>query len=498
MNRLTDQLKAYSESDAYPFHMPGHKRQSLAGALPDWYRTDITEIDGFDDLHHAEGILQEAQQRAAALYRSEETHFLINGSTCGILTAISAVAGEGKLLLMARNCHKSVYHGAMLSRMETAYLMPEQNEAFGILGAITPQQVINALQGIVSREQLTDNAVKDRVAAVLVTSPTYDGVVSDIRGICVAAHRYGIPVIVDQAHGAHFGLHPAFPESAIACGADLVIHSLHKTLPSPTQTALLHVNGSLVRRDLIRKFLAVYETSSPSYLLMSGMDDCISLLLEKGSRLFDPVLQWRQKVLDASKDLRSIRIAGAENLSRASQLDCTAMEICGTRMDPLHLLISVKGSGRSGAWLMERLRRDAHLELEMAAYDYCIALLSPLDTEEGLRRLAVALQEADAMLMQDTHTAGSCSYGSFLPEQACTLHRAFAASETKVPLTKAGGSVSAAFVNLYPPGIPILAPGERIDCKTLSVIEDYRQEGFTVQGIDQDASGEAVICCMKM
>ena len=255
---LYDRLLQYQSSEMYPFHMPGHKRRKDDFANP--FFIDITEIEGFDNLHHAEGILKDAQDRAAALYHSEETYFLVNGSTCGILAAVSACTARGGKILMARNCHKAAYHAAYLRGLDIEYLYPEKEDIFGINGGIHEDIVEKAL------EEFQD------IQAVMITSPTYDGVVSNVEKIAQIVHRKGIPLIVDEAHGAHFGFHEYFPKSSVEMGADLVIHSLHKTLPSLTQTALLHVNGNRVDRECLRKFLDIYQTSSPSYVFMAGMD----------------------------------------------------------------------------------------------------------------------------------------------------------------------------------------------------------------------------------
>ena len=223
---LEQKLNELEQSDIYPFHMPGHKRAFLPFANP--YAIDITEIEGFDNLHHATGILQEAQQKAADLYGAKKTYYLVNGSTCGLLAAISAAVPRGEKILMARNCHKAVYHAMYLRQLVPVYLYPEDT-AYGIQGQVTPQMV---------RKQLKQTP---DIRAVVITSPTYDGVVSDIKNIADTVHAYGIPLIVDEAHGAHFGFSQEFPENATRLGADAVIMSVHKTLPAFTQTALLHL-----------------------------------------------------------------------------------------------------------------------------------------------------------------------------------------------------------------------------------------------------------------
>ncbi len=292
---LYDRLLQYQSSEMYPFHMPGHKRRKDDFANP--FLIDITEIEGFDNLHHAEGILKDAQDRAAALYHSEETYFLVNGSTCGILAAVSACMTRGGKILMARNCHKAAYHAAYLRGLDIEYLYPEKEDIFGINGGIHEDIVERAL------EEFQD------IQAVMITSPTYDGVVSNVEKIAQIVHRKGIPLIVDEAHGAHFGFHEYFPKSSVEMGADLVIHSLHKTLPSLTQTALLHVNGNRVDRECLRRFLDIYQTSSPSYVFMAGMDSCVCLLEKRGGELFESLRRNLEVFYKQTESLGCIYLA---------------------------------------------------------------------------------------------------------------------------------------------------------------------------------------------
>ena len=277
---LLERLTEYAGSDAYPFHMPGHKRREIPdgipGGFPDPYGIDITEIDGFDNLHHAEGILKDAMDEAAAIYGADRSWYLVNGSTCGILSAVFATTENGGRILTARNCHKAVYHAICLNRLEAEYLYPEEITEFGINGGIRAEDVRKALEKDAMRCAGNSGDVRGKITkiqAVLITSPTYEGVVSDIRAIADAAHEYGIPLIVDEAHGAHLEYAVqchSFPKSALEYGADIVIQSLHKTLPCFTQTAILHVKGKLVDQDRVSRYLSMFQTSSPSYLLWLG------------------------------------------------------------------------------------------------------------------------------------------------------------------------------------------------------------------------------------
>lgn len=468
MRYLYDELTAYCQSDFYPFHMPGHKRR--LGTLSDPFRFDITEIEGFDNLHHAEGLIKEAQQRAAAFYGSSETHFLVNGSTCGILAAIGACAPEGKIL-MARNCHKAAYHAVYLNRLEAVYVYPGQWEGRlqaekrggGLWGAVAPEAVRQALAG------------HPDIRAVFITSPTYEGVVSDVAGIAAAAHERGIPLIVDEAHGAHFGMHPMFPESALRQGADVVIQSLHKTLPSLTQTALLHVNGSFADRERLRRMLGIYQSSSPSYILMAGMDQCIRMLEESGRELFEAFaknLSWFYK---ETRELSVLKILRAE--------------------DPSKILVSSGSSGLSGREIGGLLRNRYHLEVEMEAVCYVLVLTSVGDTREGFERLARALREMDERLCRKKNggilAAGSMEAKAFSPgvcrerKVPCpemSVWQAENARQRRILLEKSEGYIAAEFVYLYPPGIPLIVPGERIQKETLQLLLRDRELGYSLQG----------------
>ena len=347
---LYEQLTEYCATDAYPFHMPGHKRS--AGAMQDPFTFDITEIDGFDDLHHPSGILARAQERAAALYHSSETHFLVNGSTAGILSAVTACVPPTGKLLMARNSHKSAYNAAGLRAIRTQYLYPVPHGE--INGPVDPADV----------EQALSESAGDLPQALFLTSPTYDGIVSDIQAIAQIAHRHGVILIVDEAHGAHFGMHPAFPRSSVTLGADIVIHSLHKTLPSLTQTALLHVNGDLADRRKLRSMLSVYQSSSPSYVLMASIDSCIHALSEHGDSLFEEYI---------------CRLNQFRERAHFTQIDLLLND------DPSRILLRPKNM--TAARLYAVLRDRYHLQCEMLAPSYVLLISSVADTEEGFRRL---------------------------------------------------------------------------------------------------------------
>lgn len=458
MGILLNKLTAYSESNFYPYHMPGHKRAS-AGNLPaEWTALDITEIDGFDNLHQAEGILKELQGKAALAYGAEESFYLINGSTGGILSAISAVVPFGGELLIARNCHKSVYHGAYLRHLKLHYIYPELIEEFDLCEAVTAEQVRAAL------------AAHPNVAAVLIVSPTYEGRIADVAGIAVAVHEKGIPLVVDEAHGAHLGFSPEFAPNSARLGADIVINSVHKTLPAMTQTALLHVNGSLVDRERLKRFLHIYQTSSPSYVLMSSIEEAVELAGD-GSRFTAFVKRWQKLVTDLSE---------CKNLTI---LPRNWEECVKKRHDIGKLIVSVKGTELSGQQLYDILLEEYHLQPEMACESYVLCMFTIGDSEEGYERLTRALLAIDSNLRKAPEKEISVMP---CPEAVMSFHEAWEQEKESVPLTEAEGRLAGEFLNLYPPGTPIGVPGERLSKEAIAMLQCCLSQRLAVQGVTED------------
>lgn len=472
MGILIDKLTEYGKSDFYPYHMPGHKRQPVGNLPLQWTNADITEIEGFDNLHQAEDILKGLQDDAAAAYGAEESFYLVNGSTCGILSAVSATVSFGGELLIVRNCHKSVYHGAYLCRLILRYLYPETVSEFDVCEAITAEQVKEALQRYPA------------VEAVLVVSPTYEGRIADIESIAKVVHEKGLPLIVDEAHGAHLGFAEGFARNSNRLGADVVIHSLHKTLPSMTQTALLHCNGKLVNRDKIRRFLRIYQTSSPSYVLMASMEEAIRAASEGK----DAFTRFQRNWNTLLQDLQSCKkIQVLQNVVQKKDEDCGKIT-----QDVGKLVLSTKRTGLSGQQLYDILLNRYHLQMEMACESYVLAMFTIWDTEEGYKRLAQAIMELDEELGASKEEALSAwkqdvDEAAKMPilEEKLPLYEAWDAEKQWIPLEASIGRVVGEFVNLYPPGTPLAVPGEALNPDAVGMLEQYLESGLTVQGIDE-------------
>ena len=455
---LDEKLESYARSGIYPFHMPGHKRNVCCMSNP--YAIDMTEIEGFDDLHASGGVLKEAQQRAASLYGSERSYYLVNGSTCGILTALSAALPSGGTVLMARNSHKSAYHAVYLRNLEIVYVYPKKTE-FGILGSVDPIEVEESLR------------CNPNIKAVFLTSPTYEGVVSDIASIARIAHKYQAPLIVDEAHGAHFGIHASFPSSSVRLGADLVVMSMHKTLPSLTQTALLHLNSSYVTADLVERFLNIYETSSPSYVLMAGMEKCIRFLRENGAEAFEEYAKRLNEFYREAEALSRLHVMRREAFS--------SEEAFG--LDPSKIVISAKGTELTGKRLAELLRKAHRIQLEMSSGFYALGMTSVMDSKEGFARFSKALRQIDGETGRIRKTADCVISFSDSGRQRMKLSYAMDQPRRAVSFEDSIGRVSGGMVCLYPPGIPILLPGEEIDGAFVENIRNFKKMGLNLQGI---------------
>lgn len=449
---LYKKLDQYNQSDFYPFHTPGHKRNEQLINNKEMIKIpfgiDVTEIDGFDDMHNPQEIIGECMDFATKSYGTMQTYFLVNGSSCGVLASISAVADSNDKVIVARNCHKSVYNAISLRQLNAVYIYPEEIEEYGVAGQISVKSVQGAL------EEHPD------AKAVIITSPTYDGIVSDIQKISAEAHNRNIPLIVDEAHGAHFKYSDIFPMSAIELGADLAIHSLHKTLPSLTQTALLHLNSKLVDIKKIEQFLRIYQTTSPSYVLMASIDRCIRFMEENAQSLYQQYDIMIQQFYDKCTKLKNIKVIPYTFINK----------------DISKIVISIKSynlnidSQITGSKLSDILREQYHLEMEMTGKDYVIGITTAMDTDAGLNRLWTALLEIDTMIDRNDK------------DLYCKEEND---SQKRIAYVKSiAGTIADDYVYVYPPGIPILIPGEEwTQGKVEQVISSLKSE-LHVYGVE--------------
>ena len=485
MGELFDRIDELSGNGKYPFHMPGHKRNALLyGRKPssageaffaEWYKRDITEIPGSDDLHEPSGIILDAMNRASGLYGADRSYFLINGSTSGNLVAVSAAVRPGGKILAMRSSHQSFYHAVMLRRLDVVYLAEETDEEIGAAYGIRAGAVEKALDE------------NEGIEAVFITSPTYEGFSSEIEAIASLAHGRGIPLIVDAAHGAHFGFSSYFPQNAVKEGADITVMSLHKTLPAPTQTAIMHLQGDLVSRDKVEEFLQIYQSTSPSYLLLAAIDDCIDLTAHiSGNADGDPDAKdlWssfyenRRKLSEyfEKNPLKNICIFDHFSQPSGSEMTCIP--------EPGKMMI-VPSDHMSGRRLSEYLSEECGIVAEMSVPEYVLLIFTVMDTDEGYERLRKALIKADAdpsAWMDDTVKCPGKGIFADINKTAIPIWKAAEMEKRPVDYREAKGLISAEMVTIYPPGRPLFVPGEIMTADKLSYLEKAAAQGCEIRG----------------
>ncbi|MGI6234522.1 MAG: aminotransferase class I/II-fold pyridoxal phosphate-dependent enzyme [Christensenellales bacterium] len=456
-----------------PMHMPGHKRNT---ALAPYLKTlaaqlDITEIKGFDHLHAAEGILYEAMAQAAEVFGAKHTFFLVNGSTVGILSAIRAVTAPGDSVIMSRNCHKSVYNALMLNNLRPCFIYPQTNMDYQIAASLSVEAI----------EQAIAQHVQARV--LIITCPTYEGVMSDLPAIIRLAHRHGLSVIVDEAHGSHLGFSPYFPSNAVSAGADIVIQSLHKTLPSLTQTALAHVRTDALAHEMQRQ-LAIFETTSPSFLLLASIDSCVRLIRDHKKEMFEhwhlALEAFHQKALGLSH----LRVLGY-GAERGRDLE----NVFG--LEPSKLYVSTLGCDIDGYELAERLRNEHAIEPEMITPQGVLGMTGMGDTVQTLERFGDALIEIDSSLaatkFKKTPLMAPHVY-SKVP--IATAERA---PFVVLPIEETEGYVMAETIVVYPPGIPVVVPGEVMNREAIDYLLAAKAAHNTILRSRSDLDGQVAV-----
>ena len=455
MGNLLKKLEEYYNKDYLPMHMPGHKRnvKLLGEKLP--YKIDITEISGFDDLHHANGLIKNIENKARKIYGSKRSFILVNGSTCGILAGIRSVTNFGDKVLIARNSHKSVYNAIELNNLNAIYISSKINK-YGIDENIDVKEI---------EKKIKENK---EIKLVVITSPTYEGVINNIKSIVSIAHKYNIPVLVDEAHGAHLSfMENLCNKEALNSGADIVIQSLHKTLPALTGTALLHIQGDLVKEEDVARELSIFETSSPSYILMSSIEECLDIISSKGKELFKKYENNLKYFYNETRKLQKLKILGNEIENKEYY-------------DFGKIVIITKNTNITGKELSNILRDEYKIELEMASINYTLAMTSICDTKENFIRLLNALEEIDKKLENKEEKENKIEI--VLPEKKMNILDAIKNNNSKyLNYKETEGKISKEYIWIYPPGIPLITPGEIINKEIIQKINDYKNANIEVR-----------------
>ena len=439
MKNIYTHLKDYTSTGHYPFHMPGHKRNpGFLSFDRDPVSIDVTELAATDNLQNPSGIIRETQERLADTFGADKSYMLANGSTGGIIAAILSAVCNGGQLIMARNSHMSAYSAVAFGDISPVYVYPGVSED-KIPGAISAANVKAVF------------AAGCKASAVFITSPTYEGIVSDIRAIAEITHTHNALLIVDEAHGAHFKFHGAFPKSAIELGADIVIQSLHKTLPSLTQTAVLHTKGSRCSQRLIRQFLNMVNSTSPSYILLSSIGLCLEFL-EKSGSCFDTYVHRLIRLREALNTLDNFSLIDQHYMKDG----CFAYDI-----SKLVLLTN------DGIGLEKALRENHSLAMETASDNFILAMTTVADTKEGFDALRLALTEFDKTYKKaDKKTCPEYPK----PITVLPVREALYKPVRKLRLIEAIGRTAAENIAPYPPGVPVCLPGELITAEVLGFL----------------------------
>jgi len=456
-------LLAHAAQNYLGFHVPGHKQGR--GAWPAWrdllgeevFRLDLTELPGLDNLQAPEGIIRSAAAAAAAVFGSQETFFLVNGTTAGILAMLLATCGPRDQVLVPRVCHQAVIHGLILSGASPFYLPVHAHPTWGLPGVLKTEDLLPAL-----------SSPAPPARALVLIHPNYYGLAGALEAQIQSARAKGLVTLVDEAHGAHFCAGAPYPVPALRAGADLVAQGAHKVLGAFTQAAFLHHRGTIPDPGKLRQALRLLQSSSPSYLLLASLDVARCQFFRE-KKEWEEVASWGLELRRKISRIPGFFAPGEE-----------VKEVPGVAaFDPARLIVNVKGLGITGFAAAAWLRRERRILVELADFQNIVFVLGPADFKfegdllEGLTALAAACSCGGK-----TQAAGCPEPPlSPLPRQFMTPRAAFFAPQRELPLAAAQGKIAAEVVAPYPPGVPILCPGEEINAEALAYLAAWSEAG---------------------
>lgn len=463
---LIQALQRWTAHNHAPFYTPGHKHgRGMGVEFQELWQTgglkgDLAELPGLDNLANPSGPIAAAQNLAAQTFGADHTHFLVNGSTAGVIAGILATCSPGDQILLPRNIHKSVIAGLIHSGAVPIYMQPEYNPALDIAHSVTPQTVELALQ------------LHPAISAVLIVSPTYYGVCGDIAGIAEVVHQFQIPLLVDEAHGAHFGFHPDLPPSALSLGADLVVQSTHKLLGAMTQAAMLHVKGDRIDLDRLNRSLQLVQSSSPNYLLMASLDSATAQMATHGKELLDRTLALADK---ARSELSNIPDLFPLDFSQPSD---------GCRyFDPTRLTVTVTDFNLTGYQADEILCQQYQVVAEMPVLRHLTFIISIGNQEWDIEMLVAGFQNLAKHHRRVTRlNLPLCEQITVLTTPILTPREAFFARQVTVPSNAAVDRICAELICPYPPGIPMLVPGELVTREAIDYLQNILSNGGEIVG----------------
>ncbi|AAO36752.1 aminotransferase class I/II-fold pyridoxal phosphate-dependent enzyme [Clostridium tetani] len=465
---LFDALMEYVNRQTIPFHVPGHKKgvgideefKNFIGENP--FKIDVTVFKLVDSLHHPTGPIKKAQALASDAYGSDASFFCIHGTSGAIQAMIMSVVKSGDKIIIPRNVHKSVTSGIILSGATPIYMQPELDKRVGIAHGVTPETV---------EKTLKENP---DAKAVLIINPTYYGVATDIKKIADIVHNYDIPLIVDEAHGPHLAFNDTLPISAIEAGADICCQSTHKIIGALTQCSLLHVRSKSIDVNRVQQMLSLLQTTSPSYILMASLDCARRQIALNGKELLD-------KSIALSNYAR-------EEINKIPGFYCFGKEIVGRpgvfAIDPTKITITCRDLGITGFELDMILSNQYHIQLELSDLYNGLAVGSFGDTKENIDALINALKEISKEYVNNENKKSDFIDIPAIPKQVQIPRDAFNSEKVVLPLKDSEGRVSGEFLMAYPPGIPVLCPGEIITQEIIDYIQKLKDTGLYVQGTE--------------
>lgn len=469
---LCEAVFNYEKAKVYPLHTPGHKggrglEKSLLAALGKRAAAiDVSLMSELDDIHCPEGCLREAQELASQVYGSDLCFFAVNGTTVAIHAMLMGALKPGEKVLVPRNAHRAVAGALVLGGLEAVFLPPEYDDFFGINTQITPEAVEQAL------------AADSDIKAVLVTSPNYYGLAADLKAIAEIAHSRGAVLLVDEAHGAHLGFSEALPPSALQCGADACAQSTHKTLGALTQCSMLHVKGQRIDQKKIASSMSLLTTTSPNYLLMASLDAARAQLAAGGAEMAEAALVVAEKLRYSLHDIGGLEVLDASILERS--------EVAG--FDGTKVTVNVAGLGITGIEAGDILRENG-LAVELVDRNNVLFLLTYADDNEEIESIINKITDIFYMIKKQNKPPLALSNNCRMPvaQQILSARQAFYADTEAIAFSEAVGRICTEQISFYPPGIPVIIPGELVSKEILTYCQSMLALGLPVSG-PQDGS----------
>jgi len=463
---LFDAIMEYDRRRPAYFRIPGHRYEK--GINPKWrevvgdkiFGFDLTETPLCDDLHNASGAIKEAENLASNLWGSDYTHFLVNGSTCGNQVAVMTTAFEGQKICLPRNAHKSALMGLILGGARPVYIAPLIEDVWGLQGGITPEM---------AEKMFEENP---DCKGMMVVSPSYYGVASDIKGLAEVCHKHNAILLVDEAHGAHCYFSNRLPGGAIAQGADIAVQSIHKVTGSFTQSSMIHVKSKLVDRAKLEANLHLVQSTSPSYVLMTSLDMARHYMATEGQMMIDRALSLAQDARERINKIPGISCATKKDLEGKAGI---------YKLDETRLTISADDIGITGFELKKMLFDEYSCDVELADYRNALAIVTFANEKEDLDKLVASLEDIAKRFANGKPLPPARKLPS-QPEFVITPRQAYFGKKRRVKWEECKGLVVAEYIAPYPPGIPLIYQGERMSDDVWEYLEEVRQRKGHIHG----------------